>query len=293
MLKKTIWLILGLIVFTPLAAGAYSNPGKPAGFVNDYAGLMSAATRQSLETELSNFEKETRHEIAVVTVPNLGGDTIENFAVKLFADWQIGKKGADNGALFLISKEDRQMRIEVGYGLEGALTDAQSFAIINEIAKPAFKTGDYDAGIKQAVSTIEAAVRGEDISGQIKSSQTKTRGLPAGDWIYFVVFIIFILQAVVVRLSHTKAWWPGGVIGGILGLVLGLVLFGLALKIILSALFLALAGLVVDYTASRNGPIKGGGNGPFFLGGGGLGGGGGFGGFGGGGSGGGGSSGRW
>lgn len=288
--KKIFWLLIGLIMFTPLAAGAYSNPGKPAGFVNDYAGLMSAAARQSLETELSNFEKETRHEIAVVTIPNLGGDTIENFAVKLFEDWQIGKKGADNGVLFLISKDDRQMRVEVGYGLEGALTDAQSFAIIDKIAKPAFRAGDYDAGITQSVAAISAAARGEDVSGRFKESGKKTRGLPVGDWIYFVVFIIFILQAVVVRLSHTKTWWLGGIIGGILGLVLGLILFGLALKIILSAVFLAIIGLAVDYAASRNGPIKGGGSsaGGFFLGGGG-----GFGGFGGGRSGGGGSSGNW
>lgn len=100
MIKKILLLIIGLMFFIPFSVTAYSNPGKPAGFVNDYAGLMSVATRQSLDTELSNFEKETRHEIVVVTVPNLGGDTIENFAVKLFADWQIGKKGADNGVLF-------------------------------------------------------------------------------------------------------------------------------------------------------------------------------------------------
>ena len=293
MTKKIIWLIVGWIFFVPFSAGAYSNPGKPMGFVNDYAGLMSAAARQSLETELSNFEKETRHEIVVVTVPNLGGDTIENFAVKLFADWQIGKKGADNGALFLISKDDRQMRIEVGYGLEGALTDAQSFAIVDKIAKPAFRAGNFDKGISESVAVIEAATRGEDISGRFENNRARTRGLPVGDWIYFAIFVIFILQAVVVKLSHTKTWWPGGVIGGILGLILGLVLFGLVLKILLSAVILALVGLVVDYAASRNGPIKGGGNGPFFLGGGGLGGGGGFGGFGGGRSGGGGSSGSW
>lgn len=294
MIKKIFWLIIGLIIITPLAAGAYSNPGKPVGFVNDYAGLMSAAARQSLETELSNFEKETRHEIAVVTIPNLGGDTIENFALKLFEDWQIGKKGADNGALFLVSYDDRQTRIEVGYGLEGVLTDAQSFAIIDKIAKPAFRAGDFDKGILESMAAIEAATRGEDISGRFESGGGRARGLPVGDWIYFVVFIIFILQAVVIRLSHTKVWWPGGVIGGILGLILGLVLFGLVLKIIFSAIFLAIVGLVVDYAASRNGPIKGGGHGPWFFGGGsGFGGGGGFGGFGGGRSGGGGSSGSW
>jgi len=216
-MRKTFLLLIGLIVFVPLVTGAYSNPGKPVGFVNDYAGLMSAAARQSLETELSNFEKETRHEIAVVTVPNLGGDTIENFAVKLFADWQIGKKGADNGVLFLISKDDRQMRIEVGYGLEGALTDAQSFAIINEIAKPAFKAGDYDAGIKQAVTTIEAAVRGEDVSGLIPMAARTKKSFSSDLIFYGLIFVLFILRAFATVFSRSKAWWPGGVWGAAIG----------------------------------------------------------------------------
>jgi len=231
-MRKTFLLLIGLIVFVPLVTGAYSNPGKPVGFVNDYAGLMSAAARQSLETELSNFEKETRHEIAVVTVPNLGGDTIENFAVKLFADWQIGKKGADNGVLFLISKDDRQMRIEVGYGLEGALTDAQSFAIINEIAKPAFKAGDYDAGIKQAVTTIEAAVRGEDVSGLIPMAARTKKSFSSDLIFYGLIFVLFILRAFATVFSRSKAWWPGGVWGAAIGLVLGLFIFGFIWKII-------------------------------------------------------------
>ena len=100
--------------------------------------MISAEQKQTLETKLSQFEKDTSNELSVVTIEDLKGDTIENFAVKLFEDWGIGKKDKDNGVLLLIAKNDRQMKIEVGYGLEGALTDAQSFWIIQNVMRPAF-----------------------------------------------------------------------------------------------------------------------------------------------------------
>lgn len=291
-------IIFLVFLFFPSVVLTYSNPGPPTGFVNDFASLLSPAVKNQLEAEISAFEQKTKHEIAVVTINNLGEDTIENFSVKLFEDWKIGKKGADNGVLFLIAKDDRKMRIEVGYGLEGALTDAQVSAIINKIAKPAFQAGNFDQGIAASVRAIEGAVQGEDISGRFTAAESKKA--PSGMFnllIYGFFALIFFGNFLVHLFSQSKRWWPGGIWGAILGLVLGYWLFGLALSALWTILGLGFFGLLTDFWASRHGPLKSShmGRSGLFFGGGGFGGrgGGGFGGFGGGGSGGGGSSGGW
>lgn len=297
MLRKLAF-VFATVILLPSVVSAYTNPGPPAGFVNDFANLISPAIKSQLEQELSAFEQKTKHEIVVAAINNLGEDTIENFSVKLFEDWKIGKKGADNGVLFLISKDDRKMRIEVGYGLEGALTDAQASAIINKIAKPAFQAGNFDQGIAASVRAIEGAAQGEDISGRFAAAETKES--PGGLFNGFItgILIVFFFGNFLIHVfGQTKAWWPGGVLGAILGAVVGYWLFSLTWNLLWSILSTALLGLGLDYWASKHGPFKNNPSrrgGPFFWGGfGGRGGGGGFGGFGGGGSGGGGSSGSW
>src|SRR3989338_9234013 len=139
-------IFLFFCLFISSSVHAYTSPGIPTGFVNDFAGMVSAETRAQIDADIQAFEQKTGHEISVATVPSLGGDYIENYAEKLFKEWGIGKKGADNGVLLLISREDREMRIEVGYGLEGTLTDAESSQIIRNTLRPAFQQGDFDAG---------------------------------------------------------------------------------------------------------------------------------------------------
>lgn len=288
---------LSFLLFFPSIVLAYYNPGAAQGYVSDYASMLSAAAKTQLEQELSNFEKETKHEISVVTIPDLQGDTIENFAVKLFEEWGIGKKGADNGVLFLIAKNDREMRIEVGYGLEGALPDATAWQIIDKIATTAFKNNDFDNGILKSVGAIEAAVKGEDVSGRVAGAKKSVRwGELISEFFYLILMFIFLgLELTAHFFSKSKRWWPGGLVGAGLGLIIGLFIFATVGTMIL-AIILGLLGLLIDYKASKKGPDGWGKGGRgMFFGGGGRGGfgGGGFGGFGGGGSGGGGSSGRW
>ncbi|MDD5291019.1 MAG: YgcG family protein [Patescibacteria group bacterium] len=289
-MKKIILVIL--LLFVAMPALAYYNPGTPAGFVNDYAGMMSESQRQSLEAKLVNFESQTSNEIAVVIIPSLDGDTIENFAVRLFEDWKIGKAKNDNGILVLVAKEDRKMRIEVGYGLEGALTDAQSFWIINDIMKPAFRQEKYYQGIDQAVDKIMAATQGEYLP---ESEPAKVLSSQAWENIFwFGLFAVIWLASI---LGRSKSWWAGGVVGGVIGVIIGIikgfVIFGLVSLVILIPF-----GLLFDFIVSKNyAKHKASGTIPWWIGGGRGGGGGfgggGFGGFGGGGSGGGGSSGSW
>lgn len=306
MLKK---ILLGILGFWFLGFGfcfAYNSPGKPVGFVNDFAGALSASSRQNLENELVNFEKQTKHEIAVVTIKNLDGDSVENYAVKLFEEWRIGKKGADDGILFLVAVDDHKMRIEVGYGLEGALTDLQASQILDQIAKPNFRNNDFDTGISLSVAEIEKAIRGEPLSIDARTSSDIQAG--EADWKgYFGLIIFFIVfgaaRGIFNALGKTKSFWLGGVLGGIAGSLIGGLLVGTLAATVGAAIIFTLFGLFFDYGASRKGWFKNrnkagaGFWGGFFLGGGGRGGfgggSGGFGGFGGGGSGGGGSSGSW
>jgi len=294
-MKKILFLLFWVIFFSVSAhsVSAYFNPGRPSGFVNDYAGIISSAVKQQLEQTLINFKAESSNEISVVTINNLGGDSIENFAVKLFEEWGIGQKDKDNGVLILISKEDKEMRIEVGYGLEGVLTDAQSWWIIQNVMKPAFQKGDFDLGISNAVDKIITAIRGEYVPSQNKS--TESSPLDVATFIFWAL-ILFVpyLGAI---LGRSKSWWLGGVLGLVIGVIL-VFIFGWFVGIS-SVIILAPLGLLFDFLVSKNyQKRKKMGLRPSWWAGGTIGrsggsGHGGFGGFGGGGSGGGGASGRW
>lgn len=130
-----------------------------AGRVNDHAGVLSEPAAAELEKTLKDFEKKTSCQIAVLTINSLEGENIEQYSIRVAETWKLGQKGKDNGVLFLMSKNDRRMRIEVGYGLEDTLTDLVSGRIIADRIAPHFKNGDYDAGItsgiKSIISTIE------------------------------------------------------------------------------------------------------------------------------------------
>lgn len=155
-----------IIVLAVLAAlfAAGTAPAalpQPTGYVNDFANVLDARTKAGLEGTLSSLEQKTGAEVAVVTVSSLDDTPIEDYAVKLFQTWGIGKKGKDNGVLILVAPNDRQVRIEVGYGLEGAINDALAGRIIRERMLPAFKTGDFNAGIAGGTMTVTALVSKE------------------------------------------------------------------------------------------------------------------------------------
>jgi uncharacterized protein len=299
-------IIVSLMVFLSagFSAQAYYNPGQPGAFVNDYAGVLLPAQVSALENKLSQFNATTSNEVAVVIIKSLQGDTIDNFAVKLFADWKIGQAKKDNGVLLLIATDDRQMRIETGYGLEGALPDATANQIITKTLRPAFQNNDYYGGIDKATDDIIAATKGEYSATTDTSAAT---GLDFGhlsfDAIFWIILGFFYVMSALWRfLAKSKSWWQGGVLGGAVGLIVSLIFFRTLLFLIILPAIIGVLGLVFDFLVSRvfpqPGPIKKGRNNLWFFGGGGGNGfggssGGGFGGFGGGMSGGGGSSGGW
>jgi uncharacterized protein len=292
------FLILGglFLVFAPVLVSAYENPGSPKGAVNDFAGMLTPSEVEGLEVKLDDYQKSSGNAIVIAIVNNLGGDTIENFAVQLFKDWGIGQKGKDNGVLILVSKEDRKMKIEVGYGLEGDLTDAQSYWIIRDVMMPAFQKGDYAGGLNSAADKIIGAVSGsEAVPSENLSSDSLNSGRGFGfDWFFLIFFVPIWLASI---LGRSKSWWAGGVLGGVAGVIIGFIKGFLYFGII-SIVLLIPIGLVFDYFVSKNYMKYKSGKGkpPWWIGGmGGFGGrgGSGFGGFGGGRSGGGGASGGW
>jgi uncharacterized protein len=301
MSRKTRW-ILGLALLYALllpvkSVLAVTFP-EPVGFVNDFAGLLSTGVKADLEQQLVQLEKDTGAELAVVTVASLDGLTVEDYAVRLFEKWQIGKKGKDNGVLFLTAVQERKVRIEVGYGLESVITDSRATRILDEYVVPKFRDNNWEEGINGGVKGITVYVRAVAEGGP--TSEEDGEGILEGI-IGIVLFGlgIMLFSYVVGFMSRTKSWWLGGVLGAVAGAGFGFIVGGWVLLVVLAAIFGAF-GTGMDYLMSRNYQARraagkdtrwGKSGGGFWGGGwGGGSGGGGFGGFGGGSSGGGGGS---
>lgn len=264
----------------------------PTGHVTDRALILSPEERSKLELELASFKEQTGNEIAILTIASLEGESIEDYAVEVFERWGVGQKENDNGLLIVVARDDRAVRIEVGYGLEGVFNDAKAGRIIRENLAPAFQKGAYAEGLTNAVVVIQSEIGSptEEVQGPVNQEQMEAIGKA-------FPFIIMIIVYLVSFLARSKHWWPGGVIGAIGGAVIG----GMLGSWIIGGIGLGVFGLLLDFLLSKNYQARsrkglpndfwhsGGG---FFGGGGGFGGGG-FGGFGGGSSGGGGASGRW
>jgi len=134
-----------------------------SGRVVDDAEILNSATRERVGAVLKAHEQSTGNQIAVLTVPTIGDESIEAYAVKVFEAWKLGQKGKDNGVLLVIAPKDRKLRIEVGYGLEGTLTDAAASRIIRNVIAPQFKAGDFDRGVSDGVDAIIGVLMGKPV----------------------------------------------------------------------------------------------------------------------------------
>lgn len=159
-----IWLVTALLTCLAPLASAEATPLPLSGRVMDHASLLSAATEARVAEKLAAHEAATTNQVVVVTLPDLGGYAIEERALDLARAWKLGQKDRDNGGVLLVAVAERAIRIEVGYGLEGALTDAIAANIIRGTMQPAFRAGDFDGGIERAVDDMLAAIAGEYVS---------------------------------------------------------------------------------------------------------------------------------
>jgi uncharacterized protein len=286
-MKLFLALILSFVVSSPTLA---LDVPALRGHVNDYAGMLSPQVAAQLERQLAGFEQSDSTQIVVLTIPTLAGENLEEFSIKVAEAWRVGQKGLDNGAILLVAKQERKVRIEAGRGLEGKLTDLVSGRIIRGEIAPRFKAGDFDRGIVAGVSAIEATVKGEYKGTPRDLRHGKKSGPP------LVTLGIFLLVACIFLGSMSR------VLGGLAGaaglpIVAWLTFPGLALALIAGlAVGGFVLGLLVTFLFGGGGGRGGFGGGPWIggYGGGGFGGGG-DGGFSGGGGdfGGGGASGDW
>lgn len=157
--------LLAVIIFFGLASGLVSALDVPPlrGRVNDYAKAMTQDQARTLESRLAQFEQETGHQVAVLTIPTLDGEDIEGFSIRVAENWKIGKKGFDNGVILVVAVKDRRLRLEVGYGLEGVLPDAIAKTIISDYIVPHFRAQDYAGGIVAGIDAVLKVIKNEPL----------------------------------------------------------------------------------------------------------------------------------
>jgi uncharacterized protein len=166
-------------------------PEKPESWINDYANVLSSSEKQNLEEMLSGLEQRSSNQIFIALFKTMPESYyLEDFAVKLYEKWQPGLAEQDNGILMVIFIDDRKIRIEVGYGLEDVVTDAQSGAVIRDFIAPNFRSGDYYGGIKAALDVLIPAAEGK-YQIPIEQKRKKSKDSPiAGALIVFFIFIL-------------------------------------------------------------------------------------------------------
>ena len=294
---------LAALACLALAFAAWAAAGDPiavpklAAHVMDETGTLSATERTALEAKLRAFEEKRGSQVAVLLVPTLGTETIEEFAGRVTDEWKLGRKGVDDGVLFVVAKADRKVRIHTGRGVQGTLTDALSKRIVSEIVAPRFRNGDFAGGIDAGVDAIVHAIEGENLPLPQAQPTTGRHGQASSfpDFIWIAFFAVPILGMVLRGIFGR--FFGAGLTSGLTGFAAWLVFGSLALGLVaafVAFLFTLVTGTGLGRGLGRGGFIPGGFGGGSWGGGGGFGGGGGGGFSGGGGSfDGGGASGSW
>ncbi|MCW5602092.1 YgcG family protein [Nitrosomonas sp.] len=285
-----IWLTILMVFFAPLSITAMTEVRVPPlqSRVTDLTQSLSEREIAQLERMLTDFETEKGSQIAVLIVPTTQPETIEQYSIRVAEAWKLGRKGADDGVLLLVAKQDRVLRIEVGYGLEGALPDAIARRIIDEIIAPAFQQGNFFGGLRAGIEQIIGIIKGEPLPlppSQYDRGASSELGI-IGDNLIPILLVFLVLGKMMQTLLGRLA--GAAITGSMAGVIIWLFFSSLVVAILIALVIF----LISLFENSSRGYYRGGRGGwPLGRFGGGFGGGG-F--SGGGGSfGGGGASGRW
>lgn len=205
--------ILLLFFAAPALPAAEVMPPKPAGYFNDYANVVSNDVALRFNEQLAQFERETSNQIWVVAYPKMQSDSdISDYTYRVKNLWHVGQKGRNNGAILFVFVNDHKMRIETGYGLEGALPDAICREIIANVIAPRFKENNYEAGFSAGIAAILQAARGE-YSGSGKTALEQSRKKPSGNG-GIIVFIMFVILLIALSRAGRKRRGYGYSSGG-------------------------------------------------------------------------------
>jgi uncharacterized protein len=228
LIRVSLLVAFGLLLGRVMAADV---PAKPPHYFNDYASLIDSQTAQQLDQKLQNFESQTSNQILVVIYPSLPADTsIEDFTQDAFRAWKPGQAGRNNGAVLFVFVKDRKMRIQTGYGLEGALPDAICKRIISDEMAPRFQAGDFGGGLTAAVNAMIAATRGEYKGTGRTVAQTRTAARKGQESMLDVIILLVVFGFIGLSLFRAArrgtlltssgsrgsggVWWIGGGGGG-------------------------------------------------------------------------------
>ena len=224
MLRHAALALLLLALLAAPGAAALRIPPPPDRRVNDYAGALAPADRDRLEQKLIAREATSRNQVVVAVFRSLEGESLEGYSIRLAQAWRIGQKGLDNGVIFLVFLDDRKMRIEVGYGLEGNLTDAVSSSILRDVVAPMFREGRVADGIGAGLDAIDRAIAGtyQRPPGPNRGQPTHGFGWREGLGLMFVGLLLFALvqnriqNAALRRRGYTggSSGWGGPFVGG-------------------------------------------------------------------------------
>jgi uncharacterized protein len=209
-LARTLFVCLLLV---PSAALARDVPPLRA-HVNDTADMLSPAAEQQLEQKLQSYEEKSSHQFALLTIDTLDGDALEDFSIRVVEQWKLGKKGKDDGLLLLIVKNDRKLRIEVGYGLEGDVTDAFSARVIRNVLTPALRAGKAEQGVNQAFDALMQKASGQVVPDSAVAPPRRARDDGPSPFAV-IALLLFALPFVLPlllgrgRRRHTGIWLGG------------------------------------------------------------------------------------
>lgn len=231
-IRRIAALALVALVLAPASVLAAERiPPVPQRYFTDATRTVSAATANQLNATLERYERESSNQILVAMYPKMETDSsVEDFTARIAEKWGVGQKGRNNGAVLFVFKEDRQIYIQVGYGLEAVLPDATAHDIVENILKPRFRAGDFDGGLTAAVNAMIAATRGE-YQGTGRTRAEAQRGANNSPLGFFGLLVIIVIVSLISRSNRRRSvllggphvrrrgpniWWggPGGGFGG-------------------------------------------------------------------------------
>jgi uncharacterized protein len=261
-MKRLWW--LGLLLASFLLGTAQAEIAIPPlkQRVTDLTSTLDATKIQTLEAKLAAFEKAKGSQIAVLVLPTTQPEVIEQFAIRVVEVWKLGRKGIDDGVLLLIAKDDRKMRIEVGYGLEGALNDATAKRIVAEVISPLFKQGDFYGGIDAGVTSIIKVIDGEPLPPPTLKSDLQSFGSGTDSLgnLLGIGFVIFMMGNILLRQMLGRL--PSGLlVGGAIGAIAWFMLLSLGIAVVIGVVAFILSLMFGSNSGGSGLPVGWGGGG--------------------------------
>lgn len=246
-------LLLALAALAASAADTIPVP-KLSGRVVDLSGTLDASQQQAIAAKLAAFEQAKGSQVAVLLVPTIGTETIEEFATRVTDEWKLGRAGVDDGVLFVVAKQERRMRIQTGRGVQGVLTDALSRRIIAERVSPRFRAGDFAGGIHDGVDAILKAIEGESLPAPAQSApRAKSSSSASIESFFWMAFVVVPVAGAILR-SLLGRFVGASLTSGVTGLAAWFIFGSLALGAIAAVVaFVAVLFMGTNALSARRG----------------------------------------